>query len=80
MLQDNDPKQIATQQFQEIFVTFFMEHIMAYLNDALVSKQETSLEKYKHVMMHHCEKLHLSKPHYLITKTQKTIHIQLLKG
>jgi hypothetical protein len=26
---------------------------------------------------HHYEKLHPSKPHYLATKTQKTIHIQL---
>ncbi len=61
-------------------MTFFMEHAMAYLNDSLVSKQETSLEKYKHVMVHHCEKLHSSKPHYLITKIQKTTHMQLLKG
>ncbi len=28
----------------------FKEHIMAYLNGALVNKQGTNLEKYKHIM------------------------------
>jgi hypothetical protein len=32
MLENNDLKQIATWQIQEIFMTFFMEHTMAKLN------------------------------------------------
>ncbi len=31
-------------------MTFFMEHTMAYINNAFVRKQITSLEKYKQVM------------------------------
>jgi hypothetical protein len=49
MLEDNDLKRITTQWFQEIVMTFFMEHTMAYL-DAFVNKQGTSLKMYKHVM------------------------------
>jgi hypothetical protein len=37
-LANNDPKQITTQQFQKIVVTFFMEHTMAYLDNAFASK------------------------------------------
>ncbi len=51
-LEDNDLKQIATWQFQEIVVTFFMDHTMAYLDGAFVSKQRIGLEKYKQVMEH----------------------------
>jgi hypothetical protein len=46
-LKDNDPKQITTQKLQEIVMTFIMEHTMAYLKGAFVSKQGTNLEKYK---------------------------------
>jgi hypothetical protein len=35
------------EEFQKIVMTFFMEHAMAYLNNVFVSKQGTSLEKYK---------------------------------
>ncbi len=33
-------------------MTFFMEHIMAYLNGVFMNKEGTGLEKYKHVMEH----------------------------
>jgi hypothetical protein len=33
-------------------MTFFMEHTMAYLNGAFVSKQGIGLEKYNQVMEH----------------------------
>ncbi len=33
-------------------MTFFMEHTMAYLDGAFVSKQGTGMEKYKQVMEH----------------------------
>jgi hypothetical protein len=46
-LKNNDPKQITTWKFQEIVMTFFMEHTMAYFDNAFVNNQRTSLEKYK---------------------------------
>jgi hypothetical protein len=45
--EDNDFKWITTWWFQEIVMAFFMEHIMAYLDDAFMNKQRTGLEKYK---------------------------------
>ncbi len=48
--EDNDPKWIATWQFQEIIMSFFMEHTMAYLDGAFVNKQGIGLKKYKQVM------------------------------
>jgi len=48
--EDNDPKWIATRQFQEIIMSFFMEHTMAYLDGAFVNKQGIGLKKYKQVM------------------------------
>ncbi len=33
-------------------MTFFWEHIMAYLDGAFLSKQGIGLEKYKHVTKH----------------------------
>jgi hypothetical protein len=33
-------------------MTFFMEHTMAYLDDAFVSKKGIGLEKYKQIMEH----------------------------
>jgi hypothetical protein len=43
-------KQIVTWWLQEIIMNFFMEHTMAYLNGAFVSKQGIGLKKCKHVM------------------------------
>jgi hypothetical protein len=51
-LENNDPRQVTTQQFQEIVMTFFMEHTMAYLDNAFVNKQGTGLKKYKQIMEH----------------------------
>ncbi len=45
--EDNDFKWIAIWWFQEIIMTFFLEHTMVYLHDAFVSKQGIGLEKYK---------------------------------
>ncbi len=52
-------------------MTFFMEHIMAYLDGVFVSKQGIGLKKYKQVMEHkflakldkfsHCTELWISK-------------------
>jgi len=36
------------------------------------------LTTYSKLAIFHYEKLHLSKPHYLVIKTLKTTHIQLL--
>jgi len=46
-LEDNDFKQIATHDSKKLSWTFFMEHIMAYFDNAFVSKQKTCMEKYK---------------------------------
>ncbi len=50
---DNNPKWIATWQFYEIVMQFFMEHIMEYLNGVFV-KQGIGLEKYKEIMENQC--------------------------
>ncbi len=49
-LEDNDPKWIARRQFQEIVLSFFKEHTMAYINGAFVNKQGIGLDTYKQVM------------------------------
>ncbi len=49
-LNDNDPKQIAKQWFQENFMSFFKEHTMANLDNSFVSKQGIGLHNYKQVM------------------------------
>ncbi len=44
--------EFATWKFQEIVMTFFMEHTMAYFDNAFVNNQRIGMEKYKQNMEH----------------------------
>jgi hypothetical protein len=70
-LKDNDLKWIATQWFQENFMSFSKEHIIAYLDNSFVSKQGIGLQKYKQIMESKCLAKLDSSPQYIELQNSK---------